>query len=70
PHFRERGMFESVTYQGRDLEVPSVHPRLTSTPGSTQWAGPELGEHTSDVLSRLLAFDDVLLKELNRDGII
>lgn len=70
PHFRERGMFETVSYQDRELEVPAVHPRLQTTPGGTRWAGPELGEHTQDILTTVLDYDADQLAQLRLDGII
>ena len=54
PHFQSRGAFESVSVAGVERKMPAVHPRLTDTPATSRWAGPELGEHTSTVLSELL----------------
>ncbi|MBX2824231.1 MAG: CoA transferase [Gammaproteobacteria bacterium] len=70
PHFRERGMFETVTYDDKSLEVPSVHPRLTVTPGETRWAGPALGEHTDQVLAAVLSLDAETIADLHRDGVV
>jgi formyl-CoA transferase len=30
-----------------------VTPKLSATPGETRWLGPELGEHTDEVLQSL-----------------
>lgn len=54
PHFRARGLFETVSCGARDLEVPAIRPRLQDTPGRTEWAGPELGAHQEEVLGGLL----------------
>lgn len=69
-HFSARGMFETVTYPGGDLAIPSVHPKLTITPGETQWAGPELGEHTQSVLTRVLNLSESEIAELRRQEVI
>ena len=29
--------------------MPAMLPVLSATPGSTRWAGPDLGEHTDEV---------------------
>jgi len=70
PHFRERGMFETVSYDDKELEVPSVHPRLTTTPGRTRWAGPSLGEHTDQVLGTVLSLTATTIEQLRREGVI
>lgn len=54
PHYRARELFEKVDVDGRDLEIPAIHPRLQETPGRTDSAGPAVGQHTSDVLQQLL----------------
>lgn len=50
PHFQSRGMFESLPVNGEPRLMPAVHPKLTQTPASSRWAGPELGQHTDEVL--------------------
>lgn len=30
--------------------LPAILPVLSKTPGATRWAGPELGQHTDEVL--------------------
>lgn len=50
PHVRARGMIEHVDVGGRPLALPAIFPRLGSTPGRTEWAGPDLGAHTAEVL--------------------
>ena len=50
PHYRERGLFESVETPTGTLEIPAILPRLSDTPGRTLWAGPQVGAHTEEVL--------------------
>jgi formyl-CoA transferase len=35
------------------LKVPGIVPKLSDTPGSLNWVGPALGEHTQEVLLSL-----------------
>ncbi len=40
------------------------------TPGSTRWAGPELGQHTDEVLMGQLGLQRGQIQELRRAGAI
>ena len=53
--FVERGMFHKAAPPGSNLEVdmPAMLPVLSATPGSTRWAGPELGFHTDTILQEV-----------------
>jgi crotonobetainyl-CoA:carnitine CoA-transferase CaiB-like acyl-CoA transferase len=69
-----------VQYRGMQLELD--HPtagkvasvaspiRLSQTPIEYQQAPPLLGQHTDDVLSRLLALDNAAITRLRNDGIV
>ena len=35
---------------GTEIKLPGVVPKLSATPGGTDWVGPRLGEHTEDIL--------------------
>lgn len=52
--FAARGVFEEVDVAGQKRYVPAMHPRLSATEAKTFWPGPELGEHTAEVLSSWL----------------
>ena len=69
PHFNERGLFEQVEINGEPLKIPAILPRLDNTPGATEWAGPELGAHTDEVLESLGMTADQIA-ELKSNGII
>ncbi len=69
-HFQARKLFERVEINGKPLDIPAIIPRLTKTPGKTQWSGPELGAHTDQVLGELLQLSEQELTELRRDKII
>ena len=70
PQFEARGLFESVEYDGRSLKIPAITPRLSETPGRTQWAGPEVGAHTDEVLRNMLSLSDEEVAELRDQGVV
>ncbi len=52
--YAARGMLEEAALpDGTAFHVPGVVPRLTESPGATDWLGPRLGEHTDCVLAAL-----------------
>ncbi|MDP3455383.1 CaiB/BaiF CoA-transferase family protein [Methyloversatilis sp.] len=54
PQFLARAMFETLELpDGRPFKAPAVVPRLSETPGGTNWIGPGLGAHTDEVLADL-----------------
>ena len=69
-HYIARGMFQEVEANGRTLQIPAMLPILTETPGTTEWPGPALSEHTDEVLSELLGKDEKEITQLREDGIL
>ncbi|CAN7567392.1 CoA transferase [Phenylobacterium sp. LjRoot164] len=70
--FRAPDMLENEQYQARDAIVELPHPvfgkvkmqnafpKLSETPGAVRWPGPDLGQHTDEVLAEVgLSADDV-----------
>ncbi|TAH46876.1 MAG: CoA transferase [Betaproteobacteria bacterium] len=54
PQFLARGMLQSAKLpDGRDCRIPGIVPKLSETPGGTEWIGPALGEHNDAVLGGL-----------------
>lgn len=54
PQFLAREMIQSARLpDGKSFKVPGIVPKLSATPGSTDWLGPELGAHTDKVLGEL-----------------
>ncbi len=52
--FQARAMFEQHHFSdGASVKLPAISPKLSATPGETQWLGPALGAHTNEVLSAL-----------------
>lgn len=70
PHCQARGLIERLRLgDGQELLVPGIVPKLSETPGTTQWLGPELGAHTSEVLSAL-GYDAEAVAALRSEGVI
>ncbi len=53
-HFQARGLFEEVDVHGKTLKIPAMVPKLSRTPGRTDWAGPELGAFNDEIYGGLL----------------
>jgi formyl-CoA transferase len=71
PHFKARN--DIVTLEHRELgEFPmhNVAPRLSKTPGSVRWVGPELGEHNNEIYKGLLGIKTEELEILQGQGVI
>ena len=70
PQFLAREMLQQVTLpNGQPCRMPGIVPKLSDTPGSTEWIGPALGQHT-DVVLRALGYDDVRIAALRAAGAI
>lgn len=70
PHYAARAMIQQFTLKdGKTLKLPGIVPKLSETPGDTRWVGPELGEHTAEVLAAL-GYSEAQQEELKRRGII
>ncbi|MEH7345111.1 CoA transferase [Bacillus sp. JJ1532] len=54
PHYQERDMFLTVPDERiGDIVMPGIVPKLSETPGEVNWAGPNCGAHTEEILSDL-----------------
>ena len=68
PQYLARAMFETLELpDGRPFKAPAVMPRLSETPGGTDWIGPELGAHTDEVLTRL-GIDPARIARMREQG--
>ena len=53
PHYRARGMIQTVTTaEGLSVEVPGIVPKLSLTPGAIARRAPTLGEDNDSMLGR------------------
>uniref|UniRef100_A0A061RVN6 Transferase n=1 Tax=Tetraselmis sp. GSL018 TaxID=582737 RepID=A0A061RVN6_9CHLO len=70
--FRARGAFQNAVPPegGHSFVLPSMAPQLSSTPGSTKWAGTSLGFHTEEVIKGELGMSDERISELREIGAI
>ena len=70
PQFLARDMFEQHQFaDGTPVKLPAITPKLSATPGRTQWLGPTLGQHNDEVLAGL-GFDAAAIAKLKADGIV
>ncbi|KAI8094608.1 CAIB/BAIF family [Thamnidium elegans] len=74
-HVIARGMVQDVTIgskedgRGWNLKIPGMSPVMGTTPGSTEWAGPDLGAHTDEVLMDLLGLTRSEIEKLETNGV-
>jgi len=70
PHYAAREMIRQFSLaDGKSLRLPGIVPKMSETPGETKWVGPELGAHTTEVLSAL-GYGDAQLRDLKKRGVI
>ena len=70
PHFNARGMFEQVDIDGEPLQIPAIMPKLTGTPGRTDWPGMEVGSHNDEILKGVLGLDESEIAALRADDVV
>ena len=68
--FNARGLFEEVDVNGRKLKIAAMVPKLSETPGRTDWAGPEVGAFNEEILGRLLGFSAEEMSRMRDQEII
>jgi succinyl-CoA---D-citramalate CoA-transferase len=59
---------EHTLPDGRKFKLPGIVPKLSETPGATEWIGPKLGAHTAEVLSAL-GYSEAQQHGLKRRGV-
>jgi len=70
PHYQARDMLLSAKLaDGIEVKMPGIVPKMSDTPGGVRWLGPELGQHTADIL-RDLRFDDAEIARLRAEGVV
>jgi crotonobetainyl-CoA:carnitine CoA-transferase CaiB-like acyl-CoA transferase len=52
------------------VKIPAVLPKLTETPGGTDWIGPKLGEHNEEIYRGFLEMSQSEYEELIAQEII
>ena len=70
PHYRARGMLETVRLpDGAEIAVPGIVPKLSRTPGAHRRNAPALGQDTDAVL-REIGLSEAQVAELRARGIV
>lgn len=69
PHYLARQLIETVSTSAGPLKVPGVLPKLSRTPGRIGEGGPQLGEHSEEILAGL-GLSDEQVRGLRERGII
>ena len=85
PHgkiFRAPEMLEDAQFKARESIIKVMHPqygevamqnafpRLSDTPGQVRWVGPELGQHTDEILKSVLGKTDEEIAALRAADVI
>lgn len=53
-HYQAREMLQKFELPGGEsITLPGIVPKLSATPGKTNWLGPSLGQHTQEVLKSI-----------------
>jgi len=71
PQYIAREMFETVEIAAGDrVKIPAVVPKLSETPGGTDWIGAKLGEHNDEIYRDYLGMSDGEIDDLKAQEII
>jgi len=69
-HYAARKVIEQWHLpDGKPMKIPGIVPKLSDTPGKTRWLGPQLGEHTAEILTGL-GYDEAAQRRLKERGVI
>ena len=70
PHYQARGMILDADLPGgATVKMPGIVPKLSETPGSVNWQGPALGQHTDSVLGEL-GMSAADIAQLKHNGVV
>lgn len=70
PQFVARGFMEPVAFGAGEMRLPAFAPRLSETPGRSDWVGPELGAHTDWLLRERLGLSEARVAELRAAAVV
>jgi crotonobetainyl-CoA:carnitine CoA-transferase CaiB-like acyl-CoA transferase len=70
PHYIARGLFEQVEFDGKALKIPALVPKLSATPGRTDWPGPAVGAFNEEVYGGLLGLAADEIEDLQQRGVL
>lgn len=70
-HFKAREAIVTLMHPTLgEFPMQNVVPKLSSTPGSVRWVGPELGQHTVEVLKEVLGMSSTEIEALQSKGVV
>ncbi len=69
-HFQARGLFEQIEINGKPLDIPAIMPKLSETPGSTEWPGGEVASHNDEVFGNILGLSESEIERLKKGSVI
>lgn len=70
-HMKARGNIVNMPHpMFGQVPMPSVVPALGETPGSIRWIGPDLGQHTEEILRDRLGYDQERVAALRAAGVL
>ncbi len=71
PHFAAREAVVKLVHPLLgEFPMQNVAPKLSETPGEVRWVGPELGQHTDEVLGEVLGLDAAEIAGLRTAGVV
>ena len=71
PHFAARQAIVRLLHpELGELPMQNVAPKLSASPGSLRWVGPELGQHNQEVLQGLLGLSAADLDRYAASGVV
>jgi len=70
PQFKARNLFQNVTINGKEIQIPAIAPHLSRSPGKTDFAGSKLGCHNEEIYQSILGMEEEALHLLTKKGVI
>jgi len=70
--YKAREVWEEVELDGANdtVKIPTILPKLSETPGRTEWIGPALGAHNEEIYRGFLEMSEAEFKQLQDEGVI
>jgi len=71
PHFAARRAIVELPHPALGtFPMQNVAPRLSATPGSVRWVGPELGAHNDEIWGARLGLSETERQQLEQEGVL